>query len=361
MTPGGFQEEALRRAAHVAAGLAPAAHARRALHEETLRALDEAGFARHFVPRRWGGRSGTFRDLLHATARVAESCASTAWCGMLWAAHGRFAARLPQPAQQEIWGSGPDTRIAAGLRPAAGRARTTRQGWLVEGSWPMVSGVEHAEWLLLVAPVHQREPARVFAVPRDAVTVSDTWDAAGLRATGSHSVQLTETFVPDHRSTPLPALLAARDDRTEARCHAAPAHLAGQIMMCAPALGAAGAALRAWTRDVRSGLDAPEHASRRIGLARVSADIDSVELLLDAAARRADSAPVTPAVVARNQRDAAVSAQRLADALTSLAQAAPDAGAGEFRRGRDDVLTVATHGALRLDAAALAYAAGVGA
>ncbi|CAM5245528.1 oxidoreductase mmfh [Streptomyces canarius] len=352
----------LERAARVAARLAPEAHARRRLHEETLRALDEAGFARHFVPGRWGGGSGTFRELLHATAALAESCASAAWCGMLWAVHGRFAARLPLPAQRELWGAGPDTRIAAGLWPSSGRARKAPLGWLVEGRWPVVSGVHHAAWLLLVAPEDEGGPSRVFAVPREAVAVNDTWDAAGLRATGSHHVTLTETFVPEHRSLPLSALLEAREDRDGARCHTAPAQLAGQLLMCAPALGAARAALRAWTRQVRTGLEAPRHAPRRIGLARAGADIDAVELLLDAAARRADSAPVTPGTVARNQRDAAVSAQRLADAVSSLTQdvtGPPDALDDEFRRRRDDVRTVATHGALSLDAAAAAYAAGL--
>ncbi|WP_308461141.1 oxidoreductase [Streptomyces sp. Ru62] len=358
----GLSREGLERAAAVAARLAPDAHTRRRLHEETLRALDEAGFARHFVPGRWGGGDGTFRELFHATAALAESCASTAWCGMLWATHGRFAARLPPPAQREVWGAGPDTRIAAGLRPSSGRARKAPRGWLVEGRWPVVSGVHHAAWLLLVAPEDEGGPARVFAVPGDAVAVSDTWDAAGLRATGSHRVTLTETFVPEHRSLPLSALLEAREDRDGARCHTAPAHLAGQLLMCAPALGAARAALRAWTRQVRPGLEAPQQAPRRLGLARASADIDAVGLLLDAAARRADSAPVTPGAVARNQRDAAVSAQRLADAVSSLTQgetSSPDALDGEFRRSWDDVRTVATHGALSLDAAAAAYAAGL--
>ncbi|MFD0430838.1 hypothetical protein ACFQ60_36690 [Streptomyces zhihengii] len=42
----------------------------RRLGDETVTLLTRAGFARHFVPRAWGGPEGTFESLLTAAAAV---------------------------------------------------------------------------------------------------------------------------------------------------------------------------------------------------------------------------------------------------------------------------------------------------
>ncbi len=34
--------------------------------------------------------------------------------------------------------------------------------------------------------------------------IIDTWDTAGLRATGSHDIEVSDLFVPEHRTCPLP-------------------------------------------------------------------------------------------------------------------------------------------------------------
>jgi hypothetical protein len=93
-------------------------------------------------------------------------------------------------------------------------------------------------------------------------------------------------------------------------------------------------------------------------LARSSADVDAVALVLGEAVLRADRDVVSARLTARNQRDAAVAAERLAGAVDGL-----------FRTGRwlleedsdlhrhwRDVLTVASHGALGMEGAAGAFA-----
>ncbi|MER7912639.1 acyl-CoA dehydrogenase family protein, partial [Streptomyces sp. NPDC096068] len=88
----------------------------RRLTAEIAGALSRAGFARHFVPERWGGGAGTFGHLLDASAELAETCASTAWCATLFAAHGRLAAYLPEEGRRDLWGASPDVRVAQGER-----------------------------------------------------------------------------------------------------------------------------------------------------------------------------------------------------------------------------------------------------
>ncbi|MER7181901.1 hypothetical protein ABT404_20855, partial [Streptomyces hyaluromycini] len=91
------------------------------LHPEVAAALPATGFARHFVPSRWGGRAGGFAELVDAVAAVGQACASTAWCCALLAGHARLAAHLPERAQAELWADSPDTAIAAAVVPPSGR------------------------------------------------------------------------------------------------------------------------------------------------------------------------------------------------------------------------------------------------
>ncbi|MEU8577384.1 acyl-CoA dehydrogenase family protein [Streptomyces asoensis] len=367
-TGGTLAEDAVLRAAREAGRGATAADRERRLAPAVVTALKEAGLARHFVPRRWGGREGGFADLITATALIAGQCPSAAWCGMLWAAHGRYAARLPEEGQRELWGRGPDTLIAAALTPPAGTARPVPGGWLLDGRWDCVSGAGISDWILLAAPatdVPAPDPeVWVLAVPRREVTVHDTWHSTGLRGTGSNSVAVQAVFVPDRRARPLRDVLAAAVEPGASPARQAPAHLAGTAMFCAPALGAARLALRSWTRwaaTAPAGRPAAlaDPAVQRV-LARSAAEIDAAALLLERAGAGADAEPTAARVEAVNRRDAAVAAELLVEAVERLFRtggAHVRDAAGDVQRAWRDTHTVAAHGALRLDAAAGAYAA----
>ncbi|SOB81237.1 acyl-CoA dehydrogenase family protein [Streptomyces sp. 1331.2] len=348
-------------------------------------ALTGAGFPRHFVPRRWGGTAGGYREAVDRTAALGAACASTAWCAGLYAAHGRFAAQLPEPGQRDLWGAGPDVRIAAGLTPPAGTAAPVDGGWRLDGEWSCVSGGEHADWVLLAAVEQVPDPAgrpgeagrgtppvaRVCALPVQDVTVLDTWDSTGLRGTGSNSVVVNGAWVPARRTVPLAELLAGRPGEGRAHCHTLPAMLGGPPLLATAALGAARHALAAWT-DWATG-PAPHtapletDAAARYALARSAAETNAAGLLLDAAADRADrtdptDAPALAQAVAANRRDTAVAVELLVTAVERLFRTggihSRERG-GELQRCWRDVHTVAAHGALRLEPAADAYAAAV--
>ncbi len=356
-----------------AATHATAADSTRRLSPETVALLTEAGFARHFVPRAWGGTEGTFTDLLAAVAALGEACTSAAWCAALWATHGRYAACLPPEGQREVWESSPDVRIAASIQPA-GDARRLPAGWLLSGEWACVSGVEHADWLLLAAMAPREADGtgdaamrcRFFAVPASEVTVRDTWQSTGLRGTGSHTAVVESAFVPDHRTCLMADALSGTPGIDRASCHTVPAQLVGGLLFCAPALGAARRALADWSlwaapKAARTG---PDDDGRRLdhALARTADDIETAQLLLEDAARRADSGTRAEAAVVKNRRLAAAAAELLVDSVERLFRAAGvhACGApGALERRWRDVHTVAAHHVLRREAAAVAYAASV--
>ncbi|WP_399895571.1 acyl-CoA dehydrogenase family protein [Streptomyces sp. BBFR51] len=328
-----------------------------------MEALTLAGLPSHFVPSARGGDEGGFAALLADAAHIAEHCASAAWCGALWAAHGRFAAHLPEAGQKEVWETSPATRIAAAIMPPAGEARRVDGGRYVRGTWQFASGIQNSQWILVAAPDIEADhrTARVFALPRQVLAVKETWESTGLRATGTHSVSVDDVFVPDRRSFLLADLLVGCPAPGRARCHAVPAQWAGGLLLAATALGSARRALREWTGwalqpAAATGLPRTETAAVRTTLGTVPAHIDAADLLLRHAALRADTSDVTDEITALNQRDAAVAVTMLSDAVERLVRTGSHVVRtdGELQRAWRDIHTVAAHGALQTDLAAAA-------
>ncbi len=355
-------------AAESAAAYAVAADDTRGLGDETVALLTRAGFARHFVPRVWGGTEGTFAGLVTAVTAVGEGCASAAWCAALWAAHGRFAAYLPHEGQRDLWSAGPDVRIGAAVRPS-GEVRRLPSGWLLSGEWECVSGVHFADWLLLSAVEPGTDGVaglRMFAVPRGDFLVRDSWHSNGMRGTGSHTAVLEPVLVPEHRTFLMADLLAGAPGPGRSRCHTVPGHLVGGLLFCAPALGAARRALAEWTswatRAQARGRLQDDGGRLHHALARSADDIDTAELLLQETARCADTGTRAETDVLRNRRRSAAAAHLLVDAVERLFRTAGMHACGRpgvLERSWRDVHTVAAHQMLRRETAAMAYAASV--
>ncbi|GAA0573333.1 acyl-CoA dehydrogenase family protein [Paractinoplanes ferrugineus] len=340
----------------VAARNAASVDGARGLPAESVAGLVDAGFARHFVPGRWNGAAGGFAELVEAVIEVGTACTSTAWCATLFAGHGRIAAYLPEPAQQEIWDRGPDTLISAAVMPPAGRATPVPGGWRLRGEWCRASGVGLADWVLLAsrAPDDGGETVRIFAVPVADCTVRETWRPIGLRATDTNTVVVDDLLVPAHRTVTLPALLDVRQTGRP-RCHCVPFSLVAAVMFAAPVVGAAAGA-------VADGLDTgwlTGDPDARQALARSASEVSAARLLLRDAATRADRGMVDPRTVARNRCDAAVAAQLSVSAVDRLFAARAGLGLAEddpVQRRWREVHVAITHGTLRFASAADAYA-----
>lgn len=334
---------------------------------ELARSVTDAGFARHFVPRRWGGTAGTFTELVEAVAVLGEACASTAWCAALYAAHGRLAAYLPDAGRRELWGNGPDVRLAAAVVPPSGEALAAPGGWRLTGRWGFASGSDHADWLLLASwtGTGTVREQRIFVVPSAACEVLDTWRNVGLKGTGSNTVAVADVFVPGHRTFTLGAL--ARTEQGAARCHAVPYRMVAPLQFAAPVLGAAQGALDAWVRTVAAKTRADGGLVRdavpaQQTLTRAAAEIEAARSLLLRSAGRADSGEISPLTVAENGRDAAMAADLCVTAVGRLMRRAgarsQEEGDPVQQRWRD-VTAAAGHPMLDLDAMSSGYAQAV--
>jgi alkylation response protein AidB-like acyl-CoA dehydrogenase len=343
--------------AELAAGRAAEHDATGQMSPEVARAVVDGGFARHFVPARFGGAEGTFLDVGRATVRVASACAATGWIASLAATLGRIAGFLPVEGQKEIWRDGPDPLIVGSLLPL-GTAEPVTGGWRVSGSWPYVSSVEFSDWALVLARTPDDE-RRFFAVPRETYGIKPTWSNLGMRATGSHTLTLDPIEVPAALSFTRADLDAGRPDSAT---HRAPLESVAGLAFLPPILGAARGAFEAWQVISASALR-PAAGSGRAGtvettFTRCAAELRIAELIADNAARRAEAPEWDPVAVAENARDCAIAGDVLVTMTERLVRTAGTRGLSaesDLQRFWRDVHSGASHTMLRLDRAAADY------
>ncbi|MGK5627340.1 hydrolase [Streptomyces sp. URMC 123] len=339
----------------LAAEHAAEADRRRALAPQVVAAVREAGFPRHFAAAARGGAEGTFTELTRAVITVAEGCPATAWYASLSACSTRFAAHLPEEGRRALWESGPDTVVATALAPSGRAVPDATGGWHLTGTWRYVSGVEHADWVLVCAPAGAEgapPELRFFALPRAACAVRASWDAIGMRATGSHTLVVSGATVPGARSFPRADLLTGHNAGSAVPAHRVPLQAVGALAFVAPVVGAGAGALRACAAGTVGGRRTP---AAETALVRASGRLDAARHLVEESAATADGRHFTPEPLARNERNATVAAELVADAVDILVRAAGTGGLSEshpLQRYWRDVTTATSHVALQYDTSA---------
>jgi 3-hydroxy-9,10-secoandrosta-1,3,5(10)-triene-9,17-dione monooxygenase len=172
----------------------------RCLAEETERELHDSGLFRIVQPKRIGGSELDYIALIDCADAIGQGDASVAWTFANLASHHWMLAMFDSRAQDLVWGKSPDTLIASSFIFPAGRARKVDGGYVLRGSWPFSSGVNCSEWNMLASVVSSEDDAdgieyRIFLLPRSDYRIKDTWDATGLRGTGSNDVEVNDAFV----------------------------------------------------------------------------------------------------------------------------------------------------------------------
>ena len=194
------ERELLKRATD----LVPALKERAAHTEELRRVPDETvcdvlatGLHRIGVPRRFGGLDAGYGLALDVAAELGRGCPSTSWCYGLWAAHAWLVGYWPMPAQEEVFGDGPDALLSSSLNVGKATCEPVDGGYRLSGRWEFSSGCDHASWVMVGAPnIGERN---WVLVPRSDFEVDDTWFVSGLRGSGSKDIVTRDAFIPHHR------------------------------------------------------------------------------------------------------------------------------------------------------------------
>jgi alkylation response protein AidB-like acyl-CoA dehydrogenase len=187
--------------APLAESLAPQTERDRALPPELVEALRDHGLFALCLPRVLGGGEAEPAQMVLALERLARADASCSWCAMIASTSSVLGAYLPSAVAERVYAHG--RSVTGGVFAPRGRARRLEGGYRVDGRWPFASGVGHCDWVTGGCVVtggddEQAGPpeARLLLMPRDNVTVIDTWTVSGLSGTGSHDMTVEDELVP---------------------------------------------------------------------------------------------------------------------------------------------------------------------
>ena len=174
----------------------------RRLPPETERELHESGLFRIVQPKRVGGSELDYVALIDCGDAIGQADASAAWNFANLASHHWMLAMFDKRAQDLVWNKDANALIASSFIFPAGRARKVDGGYVLRGSWPFSSGVDSCEWNMLASVVSSDDEAdgieyRIFLLNKTDYKINDTWNAAGLRGTGSNDVEVNDAFVAE--------------------------------------------------------------------------------------------------------------------------------------------------------------------
>jgi alkylation response protein AidB-like acyl-CoA dehydrogenase len=311
LTPVDKYSSALRRSRDLVPELAARAAATETdgrIHPDSLAALRAAGLFDLPLPERLGGGSG-LAETTRVIMEVGRGCPSSAWV-LGTSATGKVFAQggFDDDTQGQIFARPAD--MFCGSAKPGGTAVPVPGGIRVNGRWNYVSGAEDADVAGLGVLVSGDDGAppvfRQLVAPADQFTVEHTWDTAGLRGTGSHTLVADDLLVPTER------VGAATLNSTLV--------LSGTAYVLAPVLGAALGALDATEQLFASG-------GNRFGstYATIAESPGARQLLTEATQLIEDAVDRTVARCTAFENGEITSALDLARARAAFASAAKDA------------------------------------
>ena len=177
----------------------------RRIPDSTMADFRAAGFCRHYAPKRFGGLELDWGAHTAIAEEIARGCGSSAWIVAVVLSHSWMAARFSDAAQRAVFEKNPDAVIASAF---AGKSEMKKVdgGYQLSGTWAFASGIHHASWTIVGAPVftgealpaNVRPPYRMALLKADQYEIIDDWYADGLKGTGSNSLKVANQFVPDN-------------------------------------------------------------------------------------------------------------------------------------------------------------------
>lgn len=174
------------------------------LPDDVVTAMSAAGLFQLYLPALQHGPEAHPLASFAVTEALARADGSTAWCISISTALSQYLAAFDPALIAELGGTTPDFRLAGSARPL-GRARPVEGGFMVDGRWDFASNVRHARWYLGTCVLDDGGPptptprTRTAMFPVEQVVIDETWDALGMRGTGSHDVIVEDVFVPNER------------------------------------------------------------------------------------------------------------------------------------------------------------------
>ncbi|HLI98410.1 MAG TPA: acyl-CoA dehydrogenase family protein [Bradyrhizobium sp.] len=349
----------------------------RRLPSETERELHEAGLFRIVQPKRVGGSELDYVALIDCADAIGQGDASAAWNFANLASHHWMLAMFDRRAQDMVWGKDPNVLIASSFIFPAGRARKVEGGYVLRGSWPFSSGVDASEWNMLASVVSSDDDAdgieyRIFLLPKKDYRIKDTWEATGLRGTGSNDVEVHDAFVAEAMTVAVSDLAGGATPGSAINPNALytlPVFSLFPYVLSGVALGNAQACLDDYVDLARHRASTYNRAklgdlqTTQIKIAEASSKIDAARLIMrstciEALAQARQGQVPDIAAKTKMRRDGAFSVNLCTEAVSLLFAASGARGlytSGALQRQFRDAHAINSHIAFNFDAAGTNY------
>jgi len=170
------------------------------LPSDVVDRLVAAGMFNMTVPVRLRGLGLVPHEAWRVIIELARGSASAAWVVSLCAGSHLSLARMSDAMQRQVFrGSAPAiASVLTGVPPRGFRAELDEGGMVVSGEWGYASGIDAASWVGILIPDPDGGETRFALVPQDRFQIDHaSWNVLGMRGTGSKTVTLPPTFVPD--------------------------------------------------------------------------------------------------------------------------------------------------------------------
>lgn len=176
------------------------------LNETVLDFIRRQDALRIMVPKTCGGAEWSFPGIVAYLEALAWIDGNLGWLVNLGAGANMFAGYMEESVACRLFE--PPGTWCAGSGATSGVAKRTSRGYILSGRWKYASGAAHATHFTANAllfdeaerPVLQKDGKqdfRSFIFPAAEVTIYNTWNTTGLKATSSQDFSVENLFVPD--------------------------------------------------------------------------------------------------------------------------------------------------------------------
>lgn len=169
--------------------------AKRHIDQDIIERFKDIGVYRAFVPKRFGGDERSPSDFLSLIETIAMADGSAGWVAS-FGMNPFYLGGLPLETIDKVWADTPDIVFAGAIFPMS-LAQEQDDSYVVSGRWKFASGCMGASLIGVgIKPETEGALPRMAVMPADQVTIDETWDMIGMRATGSHDVVADNVTVP---------------------------------------------------------------------------------------------------------------------------------------------------------------------
>jgi resorcinol 4-hydroxylase (FADH2) len=367
-----IRDELVARAAAIGARLrerAAACEQARICPSESIDDFFAADLHRMLKPTRLGGYAMGWDVLCETAFALARGCGAQGWVLTIYNDHAQQLGMFDARAQDDVWGADQRALLSASFFAGKGGAEKVDGGARLSGQWEFLSGVDHASWVFVGAPL-ENAGYFVYLVPRSDITLIDDWHVVGLAGTGSKSVAIREAFVPAHRMMNIAdtdAGIALDTSPDVAPVYRMPRRAVAGLGLSSIAVGAALGLMDEFAVSMRGrksrGALIADSQWVQLQTAEAAAALNAAQLALVTAARgvmqtlgRGERITMTQRAAAkRDTAYAAMLARQSADRLFAVAGGHHLHLTNALQRCYRDVLAATAHSALRWELAAPPY------